>query len=122
MECASGIVDAPRLERCVPVVVPLQLVAELGQATVDDHTVLGEAGSVGPLSADLQTDHVITGAPRAAAPVPCALGGPAPAPHTEPAPGIPRSPADEPAPIADHEGAFSGAGLMLRREVEQLVA
>ena len=113
--------DVPRLHRPVPVVVPLQLVADLRDPPVDDHAVLGEPGARGPLRSDLQPDDVTVAPARAPAPVPLDLVGPAPAPDIEHAPRVGPGTADDPTAVADDEFADGGARLMLRREVERLV-
>src|SRR3954468_14220433 len=59
LQLPTRVLDPPRLQRIVPVVVPGQLLAELGQPAVHEEAVLGEAGALGPLAADLQPDHVV---------------------------------------------------------------
>src|SRR5262245_15016843 len=46
LELPAGVLDAPRLHRRIPVVVPPQLGAQLAQPTVDDEPVLGEPGAL----------------------------------------------------------------------------
>src|SRR3546814_7801878 len=50
-----------RSHRRVPVVAPVELVAELGEATVHEEAVLGVARALGPLRAELEPDHPVTG-------------------------------------------------------------
>src|SRR3546814_19308148 len=78
-----------RSHRRVPVVAPVELVAELGEATVHEEAVLGVARALGPLRAELEPDHPVTGPPPTPPPVPRHLRRPAPPADAEPSPGAP---------------------------------
>src|SRR3546814_1374514 len=110
-----------RSHRRVPVVAPVELVAELGEATVHEEAVLGVARALGPLRAELEPDHPVTGPPRSPAPVPRDLRRPATPADVEHAPGVAGGAADGVAVVADHQLSHGGTGLVLRREVEPLV-
>ena len=112
----------PRLHRVVPVVIPAQLVADLREPAVDEHAVLGEPRTRSPFRAELQADHVTTVAARAAAPIPGDARRPAAPAHIEDAPRVAVRTADRAAAPANRQCAGRGARLVLRREVEQLVA
>jgi hypothetical protein len=58
VELAARIDDAPRFHRTIPIVGPVEFDSQLGEATVDDQAVLGEARSCRPLRAELQTNDV----------------------------------------------------------------
>src|SRR5690606_15133858 len=100
VELAVRVGDPPGLQGRVPVVVPRQLPADLGEAPVQEEPVLGGPGALGPLGAELQADHVSPGPPGAAAPVPPDGRGPAAPPDVEHAPRVAGLPADVPAPVA----------------------
>src|SRR5690606_32386650 len=83
VELPVGVADPPRRHRVVPVVVPQQLAGDLGEAAVEEEAVLGEAAALGPLGAELQADHHVTGPAGAAAPVPPDLRRPAAPPDVQ---------------------------------------
>src|SRR5690606_39114713 len=105
----------------VPVVVPVELATDLGEAAVEDHAVLGEPGALGPLRPELQTDDVVAGAAGSPTPVPGDVRWPPPTADVEHTPRV-AGLADRPPPIADHQLSACRSCLLLRREVEQLVA
>src|SRR5699024_9643 len=84
-----GMPHTPWRHRIVPVVHPLQFVADLGESTVDGDAVLGGPGSLRPFRPDLDTDECFTvrGDPRATAPVPAGSIRPSATAHIEDAPG-----------------------------------
>src|SRR5690606_14188245 len=98
VEAAVRIAHPPRLHRAVPVVGPLQFVAELGEPAGDDEPVLGEPSALGPLGAELQADEAPVLPSAASTPVPADLPGPAAAPDVER-----RPPVDGPGLIPDDE-------------------
>src|SRR5690606_30178878 len=74
---AGGVGDPPRLEGAVPVVLPDELVVDLGEVTVDAQGVLGVTRPLGPLPAELQADEApVDGPAGAGAPVPADRVGP----------------------------------------------
>ena len=126
VDAAVGGAHHPVGQRFVPGVVPLELGADLGEVTVDDHAVLRRARPLRPLAAQLQPDHRtvrtaavdgpgVTGAP---APVPVGAVRPTTAADVEHAPGgfVVPEPADL---VADDELAARRARLVLRGELER---
>ena len=64
IESALGVADLPRIQGVVPVIAPFEVFADLDQPTVDDDSVLGESGAVGPLASDLETNQFAAGGKR----------------------------------------------------------
>src|SRR3546814_9019051 len=116
IELPAGVDDVPGLHRRVPVVAPVELVAELGEATVHEEAVLGVARALGPLRAELEPDHPVTGPPRSPAPVPRDLRRPATPDAVEHAPGDAGGAAAGVAVVADHQLSHGGPGRWLHAE------
>src|SRR5690606_35041915 len=83
---APAAVPPPRPQRRGQVVLPRELGPDLVEHTVDEDRVLGRSRPVGPLPTHLQADHTPARAPRARAPVPAHVVGPAPAPVVQDGP------------------------------------
>src|SRR5438477_3056758 len=123
VELAARIDDVPGLHRIIPIVFPTQLVADLREPAVDDHAVLGEPRTGGPLRAELQPDDVTAAATRAAAPVPVDARRPAASTDVEHTPRVAGGrTADRAGALADAERPGRRARLVFRRVVEQILA
>src|SRR5690606_15983618 len=105
--------DAPRAQRLVPRVPPVELVADLGETAVDAERVLGGAGALGPLAAELQPDQPAVGrASRSGRPVPPVRVRPHP--PAEVLDGEVLGRADRPRPVAGRDRAGGRPGVLLR--------
>src|SRR5450631_2062292 len=106
----------------IPVVLPLEFASQLGQSTVDDQRVLGEARARGPLGAELEAEDVVATSSRTTTPVPVDPSRPSSATDVENAPGgVVAHAADTPVSSAYRECAGRATRLMFGREVEQFV-